>query len=152
MIEALISAIALAASVQEQRPPCLPRYIDQHLVYFLTGQSDLDLQGAWRVKLAADYIDPVSGHVIVSSRTDTEGSSDQNMVLAHRRAEAVVGELVRLGIPRSIIEIRALGETQLVRPTPDDTPEPLNRMAHIETGEIRASTWNALTASDCGTG
>jgi len=120
------------------------------VIYYPPGRSDLDLQSAWRVKLAADYIDPVAGRVIISSRTDTEGSSESNMALASRRAQVVADELVRLGTPRSIIEIRAAGETQLSRPTPDETSEPLNRIVVIDTGRMRASTWDALMAADCG--
>lgn len=145
-----LAAVGYWATMQAvPAPPCLPPYIDQHVLYYASGETDLDLDRAWQVRLAADYIDPGVGRVIVSARTDTEGSASANLALSRRRAEIVAAELARLGIPRSTIEIRASGETVLARPTSDGRAEALNRQVLITTGPIRPSTWEALKAFYC---
>ncbi|MEM1381270.1 MAG: OmpA family protein [Pseudomonadota bacterium] len=70
--------------------------------------------------------------VIVSGNTDTTGSADYNRRLSARRAEVVRQALVGFGVDQSKIRVRALGETNLARQTPDGVKEPLNRRSEVE--------------------
>jgi outer membrane protein OmpA-like peptidoglycan-associated protein len=67
----------------------------------------------------------------VDGHTDTVGSTEDNLALSRRRAEAVAVALVREGVPWEDIEINGHGEARLARPTADETPEPLNRQVTI---------------------
>ncbi|WP_198376666.1 OmpA family protein [Neoroseomonas rubea] len=67
----------------------------------------------------------------VNGHTDTSGSARYNQGLSERRAAAVAGELVRLGVPRNEIVTRGFGQSQLLVPTPDNVREPQNRRVEI---------------------
>lgn len=60
--------------------------------------------------------------VEIASHTDARGSSDYNLLLSQRRAEAVVNWLIRQGIQRERLIARGYGETQPVNPCNDNTP------------------------------
>lgn len=70
--------------------------------------------------------------VLVSGNTDTSGSAGYNERLSARRAQVVREALIQYGIPSDKIRIRALGETNLAKPTADGVREPLNRRTEIE--------------------
>jgi outer membrane protein OmpA-like peptidoglycan-associated protein len=53
------------------------------------------------------------------------------MGLSMRRAEAVLTELERNGIPRADVAVYAKGETDPLVPTPDGVREPQNRRVVI---------------------
>lgn len=143
-------SILIALAIGQTPPPCLPRMVDEHLIYYPSGVGELDAERAARVKRVADYIDPGSGRVVVTGRADTIGLAPDNLELSRRRAAIVAAELARLGIPDGSIEIRALGETEPVVPTPDETDEPLNRLVVVGgTWTMRPSTRAALMARDC---
>jgi outer membrane protein OmpA-like peptidoglycan-associated protein len=67
----------------------------------------------------------------VNGYTDTSGSPQYNMGLSIRRANAVAGELVRDGVPKSAISIQGFGQTHLLVPTADGVREPQNRRVEI---------------------
>jgi outer membrane protein OmpA-like peptidoglycan-associated protein len=67
----------------------------------------------------------------VNGYTDTSGSPQYNMGLSIRRANAVAGELVRDGVPKSAIGIQGFGQTHLLVPTADGVREPQNRRVEI---------------------
>ncbi len=79
-------------------------------------------QNASRVKVTT---------IDVSGYADRTGSAAYNMKLSQRRAENVAAELVRLGVPKSEIVIRAFGDTHLLVPTGPNTREPQNRRVEI---------------------
>ena len=68
---------------------------------------------------------------LVTGHTDTVGSVQYNIGLSQRRADAVRGQLVQLGVPANVITTRAMGKSQLLVPTPDQTREAQNRRAEI---------------------
>ena len=72
-----------------------------------------------------------STRIEVAGHADRSGTVQYNQVLSRRRAETVAAELVRLGIAREEIVVTALGETQPLVPTADDTREPQNRRVEI---------------------
>lgn len=67
--------------------------------------------------------------VKVSAHTDRSGSDAYNMDLSRRRAEAVLDELVRLGVPAGSITLEWRGESQPLITTEDGVREPQNRRA-----------------------
>ena len=62
------------------------------------------------------------GGITVAGHTDTAGPPDYNMQLSERRANNVAAELIKAGIPATIVTTEAFGETELAVETPDNTP------------------------------
>lgn len=69
--------------------------------------------------------------VHITGFTDTSGSKSYNQRLSQRRSEAVFQALTKAGVPASLLQAKAMGETQLMVKTPDNTREPANRRAEI---------------------
>jgi outer membrane protein OmpA-like peptidoglycan-associated protein len=69
--------------------------------------------------------------VVVVGHTDTAGTPASNFELGLRRAIFVRNLLVEAGLDTSAIEVISHGETDLLLPTPDETPEPRNRRVEI---------------------
>lgn len=69
--------------------------------------------------------------VEVTGYTDTTGSPVYNMDLSRRRVATVVNRLIDKGISNIKIKTAWYGEDVLALRTPDDTPEPLNRMVEV---------------------
>jgi len=68
----------------------------------------------------------------IEGHTDTEGDAGPNMALSQRRAEAVRDFLLKgfAIAPFRLIAV-GLGESQLLIPTPDKTPEARNRRVQV---------------------
>lgn len=58
--------------------------------------------------------------------------AERNPALGARRAVNVALELVRLGVRWEDIRTRGYGDEQVVRPSPDGEPQPLNRRVYIQ--------------------
>ena len=84
-----------------------------------------------RYLLRADEAAEQLPGLIATGHTDSVGTEQYNQGLSVRRANTVAAELVRLGVPRSEITARGVGESQLLVPTPDNTREPQNRRVEI---------------------
>ncbi len=69
--------------------------------------------------------------VTVVGHTDTTGSSEANLTLGMRRADAVRRLLVEAGLDAAAIETRSHGEADPAVATPDNTAEPANRRVEI---------------------
>ncbi|MEM9169433.1 MAG: OmpA family protein [Pseudomonadota bacterium] len=109
----------------------IPDPID-FIVYFDYDKSSLTPEAASLVREAAQRaLANDIETVVVEGNTDTVGSSGYNQALSLRRAEAVERALIANGVPAERIDTRALGETNLAKPTPDGTREPLNRRAEV---------------------
>ena len=67
----------------------------------------------------------------VNGYTDLSGTAAYNQGLSVRRAKAVAAELVRLGVPRTEIEIMGYGESNPLVPTAPGVREPQNRRVEI---------------------
>ena len=63
--------------------------------------------------------------------TDTSGTPQYNQGLSMRRAQAVAAELVKDGVPQTIIAIWGFGETHLLVATGPGVREPQNRRVEI---------------------
>ncbi len=68
---------------------------------------------------------------VVSGKADTLGPADVNLALSVERAIAVVEGLKARGIRAEQLQVVGVGEAELAVPTPDQTPEPQNRIVQI---------------------
>lgn len=89
-------------------------------IRFGPGRAHPDAEGAVALHRTAAEIGrrassgPV--HVTVEGHTDASGDAASNLVMAQRRADAVVLELIRLtGLPRAMFSTRAEGEAEAAR-------------------------------------
>ena len=99
---------------------------------FFDSGSDVT-PGDWRRNgrfLLVDYR-PGESLFLVDGYTDT---AEADVALSRRRAENAALDLVRLGVRWDDIRITGHGDTRLVRPTPPETAEPLNRRVDIRVG------------------
>jgi outer membrane autotransporter protein len=110
-------------------PPALAR---SYLIFFDWDKADLTDRARQIVAEAAAASTRVTlTQISVSGHTDTSGTPRYNQGLSLRRAEVVAAELVREGVPRNVISIRGLGQTQLLVPTGPGVREPRNRRVEI---------------------
>lgn len=79
---------------------------------------------------AAAFAATSARRILVSGHADALGSADYNRDLSRRRAEAVRDALIEAGV-QAEISVEGAGETDLMRSTPDETAEPLNRRVTI---------------------
>lgn len=103
------------------------------VVYFEFDEADLSpaaRQILQRRAQQATDLDIIE--ILVSGNTDTSGSASYNQRLSARRAQVVRDALVSYGIDADKIQIRALGESNLAKPTADGVREPLNRRTEVE--------------------
>lgn len=115
-------------------PPAAVRPAQQaFIVFFDFNRSNLRPDAMATIQQAAQVI--LAGGsarmTLVTGHTDTVGSVQYNIGLSQRRAEAVRAALVQLGVPANVITARAMGKSQLLVPTPDQTREAQNRRAEI---------------------
>ena len=90
----------------------------------LSSNARRNLDG-WRETIRNLRFPP---RIELTGNTDRVGSRRTNLWLSFRRARAVRDYLVRRGIPRDSIRIRATGEQYLVIETPDGVAEAQNRI------------------------
>ena len=103
-----------------------------YLVFFDWDKATLTDRARQIIRTAADNSRQVQyTRIEVNGYTDTSGTPQYNMGLSIRRANAVAGELVRDGVPRSAISIQGFGQTHLLVPTADGVREPQNRRVEI---------------------
>jgi hypothetical protein len=71
------------------------------------------------------------GCVVIVGSTDTVGDAAENLRLSLRRAEWARDQLMARGVSEGVLRVAGLGETNLLIPTDDETPEPRNRRVEI---------------------
>jgi len=105
----------------------------QHFsLYFRTESSELADESR---AVLPDVIRAAAGRkvpeVTVIGHTDTTGSARNNYKLGLERAQMVRALLLKAGLDAALIEVESHGEADLLRKTPDNTPEPRNRRVEI---------------------
>ncbi|MBU1309413.1 MAG: OmpA family protein [Gammaproteobacteria bacterium] len=83
----------------------------QHELYFNTGRYQLDAeQLQWLAKLAR-YIalDRKVTKILLDGHTDDIGTTLANRLLSQQRADEVAAQLLELGVPATMLEVRAHG-------------------------------------------
>jgi OOP family OmpA-OmpF porin len=103
-----------------------------YLVFFDWDKATLTPRAQQIVQEAAQSSTHVQlTRIEVNGYTDTSGSPQYNMALSLRRANAVASELVKDGVPKSVIAIKGFGETHLLVSTGPGVREPQNRRVEI---------------------
>jgi OOP family OmpA-OmpF porin len=111
-------------------PPPPPRQV--YLVFFDWDRYNITPEGALVIRqAAAHWHSGAPVRIEVTGYTDLSGSPGYNVRLSLRRANAVATELEGLGVPRSDMEIRGLGEENPRVPTAKGVREPQNRRVEI---------------------
>jgi outer membrane protein OmpA-like peptidoglycan-associated protein len=116
----------------EPAPPPAPQVPRSYLVFFDWDRSNLTAE-ALRIVRAASA-NAKAGNITrieATGHADRSGPSKYNMGLSMRRAQSVLAEMVRQGVPKNQIAIFAKGETDPLVPTPDGVREPQNRRVEI---------------------
>ena len=72
-----------------------------------------------------------STDIRVTGHTDTTGTSDENLKLGQRRAEAVAAELRAQGVAAESLYVTSYGEADQVMKTARGKAEPLNRRVEV---------------------
>ncbi len=109
-----------------------PAAARSYLVFFDWDRATLTERARAIVKEAADNSTRVQyTRLEVNGYTDTSGTPTYNQGLSVRRARTVAAELVRDGVPQNAIDIKGLGETNLLVPTGNGVREPQNRRVEI---------------------
>jgi ABC-type transporter MlaC component len=102
------------------------------LVFFDWDKSDLSPQAMATINQAATaYKASGSARIMTVGNTDTSGSTDYNMALSVRRADAVKRALIQNGVPAAAIETAGRGQMNLLVPTADGVREPQNRRVEL---------------------
>ena len=102
------------------------------LVFFDWDKATLTDRARGIVKEAAAASKAAKHTVIeVNGYADTSGNPKYNMGLSMRRAQNVAAELVRNGVDKKEIAIKAFGDTVLLVPTGPGVREPQNRRVEI---------------------
>jgi OOP family OmpA-OmpF porin len=114
-------------------PPAPPPPLRQvYLVFFDWDRYNITPEGFAVIHQAADHWHagaPV--RIEVTGYTDLSGSAGYNVRLSLRRANAVAVALEHMGVPRSDMAIRGLGESNPRVPTAKGVREPQNRRVEI---------------------
>ncbi len=121
-----------------QTPPPAPAPVPApapartYLVFFDWDKADLSARARQIIADAAQASTKVAvTRIDVGGHADNTGTPQYNMGLSLRRANNVAAELVRLGVPKNIIDIKAYGDTRPLVPTGPQTREPQNRRVEI---------------------
>ncbi len=103
-----------------------------YLVFFDWDRADLTARARQIIAEAARNIGQVSHtRIEVDGHADRSGVAQYNQGLSMRRAEAVAGELVSDGVPRTAIDIQAFGAARPLVQTAAGVREPQNRRVEI---------------------
>jgi len=123
---------ARAATVAAPVPVAAAPAAKSFLVFFDWDRATLTDRARGIIREAATTSKTVAHTQIeVNGYADTSGTPAYNKGLSMRRAEAVAGELVRNGVAKNEIAIKAFGDTSLLVPTGPGVREPQNRRVEI---------------------
>lgn len=101
-------------------------------VYFNVGQDSLTSEAR---SLLAGLAPRMAAHkkvaVLLHGHTDRRGSAASNEALARRRARAVEAELVKLGVPKTAIQVFSQGEQEALCRANTETCHRKNRRVRV---------------------
>jgi phospholipid transport system substrate-binding protein len=154
MIKPLVAVIgaglSLAACDSQHQPltapPPLAMAQAPSVVFFDWDKSTLSPKAMATIsQAAAAYRATGSARITNIGNTDTSGSTDYNMALSIRRADAVKRALIQNGVPAAAIETAGRGQTNLLVPTADGVREPQNRRVELA-GLLGQASTDIVTA------
>lgn len=109
-----------------------PAYPERFYLYFETGGSRLTAESTALVStILAKVAERDNADVSIVGHSDTQGKAEANAVLAYQRAATIANMLRQRGMQPASLSIESHGESNLLVPTPDETPEPRNRRVEI---------------------
>lgn len=73
-----------------------------------------------------------SSSILIEGHTSSEGTDEYNMALSERRAQAVVGDLVKRGIDVKRLKAAGIGERRPIAGNDDESGRSLNRRVEIK--------------------
>ena len=138
--EALLIGLRYAFNAAPPPPPSAPAPTAApapapsrtYLVFFDWDKADLSARAKQVIAEAAQNSTRVQvTQIEVNGYADTTGTAQYNLGLSRRRADNVAAELVRDGVPKNVIAIKAFGDTHLLVPTGPGVREPQNRRVEI---------------------
>ena len=101
-------------------------------VLFDTGQANLRSNGLQGIERLSGFLKQYPQRkVMIEGYTDSVGSDSMNVALSARRAEAVKGALVGMGVDRAQIEAQGFGESNPVAPNDNSGGRQANRRVEI---------------------
>jgi outer membrane protein OmpA-like peptidoglycan-associated protein len=113
-------------------PSPSPAVPQSYLVFFDWDQSVLTPEALRIVRAAAANAEKGGvTRIEATGHADRSGPASYNMGLSRRRAQSVMAELIKQGVPKNEIAVFAKGETDPLVPTPDGVREPQNRRVEI---------------------
>jgi phospholipid transport system substrate-binding protein len=102
------------------------------MVFFDWDKSNLSPQAMATIgQAAASYRASGGANITTVGNTDTSGTTDYNMALSIRRADAVRSALIENGVPAAAIETAGRGQTNPLVPTADGVREQQNRRVEL---------------------
>jgi outer membrane protein OmpA-like peptidoglycan-associated protein len=102
------------------------------LLYFDSDSTDLRPDSAAKLPaILAALQQRGPGVVTVVGHSDTWGDKDYNFKLALRRAQAIKGRLVSMGVVEASVEVSSHGEANPLVPTGDNVKEDRNRRVEV---------------------
>jgi len=114
-------------------PPPPPAAPEQFVVFFGYNKSNITSEAMQVIADAARVAKEFgAASILIVGHTDSSGSDKYNDALSQRRATAVKGALVTLGIEEGKISAVGRGESELIVKTGDGVKEPQNRRATID--------------------
>ena len=121
------SAAAEAPATAEAVAACqanVTGVVSSGTINFATGGSGVAPEsGALVDRIAAAVRDCSGVAVEVAGHTDAQGAAAANEALSQQRAETVIAELVKRGVPADRLTARGYGETKPVDPSgPENNP------------------------------
>jgi len=136
MIKPLLAIIGIglllgACTARPQTAPP-PSLVQAPVVFFDWDKSTLSPQAMATIsQAAASYRASSGARIVTVGNTDTSGSTEYNMALSVRRADAVKRALIENGVPAAAIETSGRGQTNPLVPTPDGVREQQNRRVEL---------------------
>ncbi len=120
---------ALAALAPGAAPEAVTRALNQLVVNFADGSSDLPPAAADTVAAAARAIGllPANLRVRIAGHTDNRGAADANLALSRQRAEAMRNALLAAGVAPERLQTAGAGDTQPVASNATDEGRFRNR-------------------------
>ena len=73
-----------------------------------------------------------STRIVIEGHTSSEGTQDYNERLSQRRAQAVVADLVRRGLPSQRLSAAGIGERRPIATNVDESGRSLNRRVEVK--------------------
>ena len=109
------------------------KVLKEYIVYFDFDKSTIrnsDISILNSVSSEIQQYNP--DDVLIAGYTDTRGSQAYNSALSAKRANVVSNYLNKMGVGNSVVNQKALGETNLAVPTGDSTKSQENRRVTIQ--------------------